>query len=216
MRGPMRLSNDEFRAAVRAFFDSIPVERLRALALKMMADPFTDPQRPPRRPGRRRKAMEENGDEGKVVSLHQRKPGRRRKAVAERDVDEERAVSLHQRNPRRGQRRRKPAGDAAKLAERRRRNAANRRASRAAARAARATAGAALPTGNGNGADGPVSAQAFWQHAEKLEPTRPWKAVAREFDVKEAVAQNAYRNLSLPPRVGPMAVTKFLELQAPG
>jgi hypothetical protein len=146
MRG-LRLSNDEFRAAVRAFFDSIPVERLRALALKMMADPFTDPRAQPRR-GRPRRGAEEDGDEGKVVSLHQRNPRRRRrKAVAERDVDEEQAVSLHPRKN--GRRRRRKAVDAAaeaKLAERRKRNAANARARRAA----KAAKGGTAPIG-GNG-----------------------------------------------------------------
>jgi hypothetical protein len=38
--------------------------------------------------------------------------------------------------------------------------------------------------------------------------------VVREFDVKEAVAQQAYRSQSLPPRVGPMAISKFLTLLA--
>jgi hypothetical protein len=90
-----------------------------------------------------------------------------------------------------------------KLAERRARDAAARKAKRHAAKAA----------ANANGQDAAVTPQAFWQHAEKLEPTRPWRAVTREFDVKEALAQNCYRKLSLPPHVGPMAVTKFLTLQ---
>jgi hypothetical protein len=200
----MRLTNDEFRAAVRAFFDTIPVERLRALALQFLADPFTNSQRQPRRPGRPRKAMEEDVDEGKVVSLHQRTRGRRRKAVAGRDVDEERVVSLHQRNPRR-RKRRKPAVDEAKLAERRKRAAANRRAARAAAKAA-------MPASNGNGQDRPVTAADLWRHAERIEPQAPWKAVAREFGVKDIHAQHAYRNQSLPPHVGAMAITKFLTL----
>jgi hypothetical protein len=67
--------------------------------------------------------------------------------------------------------------------------------------------------GNGTGPEPAITPQTFWQHAEKLEPTAPWRAVVREFDVKQAVAQQAYRSLSLPPHVGPMAVTKFLNLQ---
>jgi len=35
-------------------------------------------------------------------------------------------------------------------------------------------------------------AKAFWHHAEKLEPSRPWLAVTREFDVGELVAWNCY------------------------
>jgi hypothetical protein len=65
-----------------------------------------------------------------------------------------------------------------------------------------------------NGTEPTITPQAFWQHAEKLEPTRPWLAVMREFDVKEAVAQHAYRDQSLPPHIGPMAVTRFLTLPA--
>jgi hypothetical protein len=94
-----------------------------------------------------------------------------------------------------------------KLATRRKRYEAKRAAARQAAKATEAAANGS------NGQDAAVTPQAFWQHAEKLEPTRPWRAVVREFDVKEALAQNCYRKLSLPPHVGPMAVTKFLMLQ---
>jgi hypothetical protein len=55
----------------------------------------------------------------------------------------------------------------------------------------------------------------MWRHAEQIEPQAPWKAVVREFGVKEAVAQQAYRSQSLPPHVGPMAISKFLMLRAP-
>jgi hypothetical protein len=80
----------------------------------------------------------------------------------------------------------------------------------------RAAARAAKPPATGNGRNGEAAAitpQAFWQHAEKLEPQAPWCAVTREFGVKEPIAQQAYRSTSLPPRVGPMAATKFLTLQ---
>jgi hypothetical protein len=80
--------------------------------------------------------------------------------------------------------------------------------------AAKAAKGGAAPTA-GNGEGGPVTPALLWRHAEKLEPSRPWLAVSREFDVKEAIAQNCYRNQSLPPQVGPMAVSKFLELPVP-
>jgi hypothetical protein len=96
-----------------------------------------------------------------------------------------------------------------KLAARRKRYEAKRTAARQAPKAAEAAANGS------NGQDAAVTRQAFWQHAEKLESARPWLAVVREFGVKEAVAQQAYRSQSLPPRVGPMAVSKFLTLQAP-
>jgi hypothetical protein len=166
----MRITDDEFRAAVRAFFDALPAERLRDLALKFLADPFTNSQRQPGRPGRPRKAVEE----GNVVPLH-RKPGRRR---------------------------RKPAVDEAKLAKRRKRYAANRKAARHAAKAARAIKSA------GNGEDVAVTPAMLWQRAERIEPTAPWKALG----VRDIHAQAAYRNQSLPPHVGAMAITKFLTL----
>jgi hypothetical protein len=97
-----------------------------------------------------------------------------------------------------------------KLAARRKRYEAKRAVARQAAKTAKVAAQT-----NGNGEGVAVSPQAFWQHAEKLEPTRPWLAVTREFDVKEAIAQNCYRKLSLPPSIGPMAITKFLTLPAP-
>jgi hypothetical protein len=71
-----------------------------------------------------------------------------------------------------------------------------------------------VPVGNGAGDGIPVSAEALWRHAQKLEPTRPWLAVVRELEVKEVHARAAFRKLSLPPGVGPMAVTKFLTLPA--
>jgi hypothetical protein len=128
-----------------------------------------------------------------MTRQHRRKPGRPRKA------GEGNVVRL----PRNGRRRRKAAVDQAKLAERRARATANRRAQRHAAKA-----------GNGNGQDAAITPQAFWRHAEQIEPTRPWLAVVREFEVKEAVAQNCYRSQRLPPSIGPMAVEKFLAVQA--
>ena len=59
-----------------------------------------------------------------------------------------------------------------------------------------------------------ITAATFWDHAEKLNRARPWLAVAREFDVREPIAQNCYRNVRLPPHVGPMAVERFLTLEA--
>jgi hypothetical protein len=129
------------------------------------------------------------------------KPGRPR-----RGVEGENVVPLHRKRRRRG----RPAVDAAKLAERRKRAAASRKAARHAAKAAKATKGTTVPTGNGE--DMPVTAADLWRHAEKLQPTRPWMAVVRELGVKDIHAQAAYRNQSLPPHVGAMAITKFLTL----
>jgi hypothetical protein len=91
-----------------------------------------------------------------------------------------------------------------KLVARRKRYEAKRRAARRAAKTASKTVG--------NGQEVVVSPEALWRHAEKLEPVRPWLIVAKEFGVKEAVAQQAQRTKTLPPGVGPMAVTKFLTL----
>jgi hypothetical protein len=99
-----------------------------------------------------------------------------------------------------------------KLAERRARYAAARKAKR---RAAKAAAKAPLPTtGNGNGENAPITAQAFWQRCEQIEPKAPWHIPVREFGIREAVAQQAFRARTLPPRIGPMALNRFLEMQA--
>jgi hypothetical protein len=99
-------------------------------------------------------------------------------------------------------RRRAAKPDDPKLLARRQRYAARRAAARRAAKA------------GSNGEDAvSVSPEALWRHAEKLEPTRPWAAVAREFGVKEAAAQQAHRSRGLPPGIGPMAITRFLTVQ---
>jgi hypothetical protein len=104
-----------------------------------------------------------------------------------------------------------------KLAARRARYVAKRAAARKAARhAAKAakTAEAPQPTAdNGNGKTTPVTAQAFWQRCEQIEPGAPWRVPMREFDVRNTVAQQAFRARTLPPRIGAMALNKFLELR---
>jgi hypothetical protein len=57
-------------------------------------------------------------------------------------------------------------------------------------------------------------AQTLWQHAEKLQPKAPWRAIVREFGINEAVAQDAHRNYKLPPGITGDAVSRFLELPA--
>jgi hypothetical protein len=137
-----------------------------------------------------------------TTTTQHRKIGRPRKG----DVEGENVVPL-QRN---GRRRRKGAVDETKLAARRQRAAASRRAKRHAAKAIEATKPAAAA---GNGTDAPVTAQAFWQRCEQIEPSAPWHIPVREFGIREAIAQQAFRARTLPPRIGPMALNRFLELQ---
>jgi hypothetical protein len=115
-----------------------------------------------------------------------------------------------------GRRKAAKAADPA-LAQRRARYAATRAAKRREARSAKGAAavdGGGEVAGAGNGAGFPVSAAALWTHAEKLSPTAPWAAVMQRFDVKPAIARQAYRTRSFPTGLGPMAVEKFLALPA--
>jgi hypothetical protein len=93
---------------------------------------------------------------------------------------------------------RKPADKAARLVAQRRRDAEKKREQRAAARAAQAK-----PNGS-NGRDSPeiTSAQALWQHAEKLQPKG---AIGREFGINEAVARDAHRTHKLPSQPSPVS-----------
>ena len=62
------------------------------------------------------------------------------------------------------------------------------------------------PKGNGAEAHGngaTVSAAALWEHARKLEPRQPWRAVARELGVSDGAAQVAHRNLAMPVNISP-------------
>jgi hypothetical protein len=103
-----------------------------------------------------------------------------------------------------------------KLAERRKRYEANRKAKRHAAKAAEVAKASPSTPATGNGETPPVTAQAFWQRCEQIEPTAPWHVPTREFGVRDAVAQQAFRARTLPPRIGPMALNKFLEVQGWG
>jgi hypothetical protein len=57
-----------------------------------------------------------------------------------------------------------------------------------------------------------VSAGALWEHARKLEPRQPWRAVARELGVSDGAAQLAHRNLAMPANISPAAAARFLTL----
>jgi hypothetical protein len=61
---------------------------------------------------------------------------------------------------------------------------------------------------HGNGAT--VSAEALWEHARKLEPRQPWRAVSRELGISEGATQLALRNLTVSEDVSPAA--RFLTL----
>jgi hypothetical protein len=99
-----------------------------------------------------------------------------------------------------------------KLAQQRQRDAALKREKRAAARAAATAKGG--NGGNGSSSTEAASAKTLWQHAEKLQPKAPWRAIVREFGINEAVAQDAHRTHKLPPGITADAVSRFLELPA--
>ena len=65
---------------------------------------------------------------------------------------------------------------------------------------------------HGNGRSATVSPAALWQHATKLEPKQPWRAVARELGVSDGAAQLAHRNLAMPANISPAAAARFLTL----
>lgn len=98
---------------------------------------------------------------------------------------------------------------------------AKRREQRRLAREAPGPAGDApkrrgrKPKGNGAEAHGngsTVSAAALWEHARKLEPRQPWRAVARELGISDGAAQLAHRNLAMPADISPVAAARFLTL----
>jgi hypothetical protein len=98
---------------------------------------------------------------------------------------------------------------------------AKRREQRRLAREAREASGVApkrrgrKPKNNGpapHGNDTTISAEALWEHARKLEPRQPWRAVVRELGVRDGAAQFAHRNQAMPPNVSPAAAARFLTL----
>ena len=106
-------------------------------------------------------------------------------------------------NPRGPRKAAKRTRRAAAAATARRRRAEKRATQQAAEQAA------AEPEPNGNAGLETISAAMFWGHAKALNRERPWVAVMREFDIKEPIARNCYGIQSLPPHVGPMAVSRF-------
>jgi hypothetical protein len=176
-------------ATVRALIAAIPEQCLRDLCLQLAINSLaTPPATSPVEPGARRKGGWPRGRPRRTMTK-----SRRRETGPAKNVDP-------------------------KLAERRKRYEAKRAAARRAARHdAKAAEAAKVPqptTGNGNAEDTPITADAFWQRCEQIEPKAPWRVPMREFDVKNAVAQQAFRARTLPPRIGAMAISRFLELQA--
>jgi hypothetical protein len=125
--------------------------------------------------------------------------------------------------PANGRRRGRPPGRTPVRRSRAARDAANakRREKRRQAALARVAAGdtpkrrGRKPKTNGAEAHGngaTISAAALWEHARKLEPRQPWRAVVRELGVNEGAAQFAHRNLAMPADVSPVAAARFLTL----
>jgi len=76
-------------------------------------------------------------------------------------------------------------------------------------RGPRAKAEAAAGNGDASPADDVTPAR-LWEHAAKLEPKAPWRAIVREFGVPEAFAQAAQRDGTLP--CSPRAAARFMTL----
>jgi hypothetical protein len=168
---------------------AIPDNRLRELflelALAALAVPAVEEPRPAARNGRRRRSRGKGWRHGK---------GKHR-------VNRHSRASLDALNAKRRERRRSAtlahvaAGDAPK-----------RRGRKPKGNSAEARPRA----GGDNGAT--VSAAALWEHARKVEPRQPWRAVARELGVSDGVAQLAHRNLAMPANISPAAAARFLTL----
>jgi transposase len=101
-----------------------------------------------------------------------------------------------------------------KILAKRKREAERLRVKRAAAKLAKAAKTKTGTNGNAEASASATPTQAFWQHAEMLQPTGPWKAVAAEFGINLAQAKDCYRKAILPPGMSSGAVEKFLELPA--
>jgi hypothetical protein len=99
---------------------------------------------------------------------------------------------------------RTPAEAAATLAARRAKYAATARAKRAAARHAKVGKTGKPNGGNGASAE-PTLAERLWQHAEKLEPARPYRAVTQKLGVHSAQAVDHFRRRTVPPGPQPTA-----------
>jgi hypothetical protein len=110
-----------------------------------------------------------------------------------------------------------------KRAARRQRQASSLRARRAAARQDKAgngahkgpAKGAHVPPPDGRTSPEVTPALALWEHAARLQPKTPWRAVAREFGTNEQQAVDCYLSKSNPPGLVTNAIERFLEMPVP-
>jgi hypothetical protein len=101
---------------------------------------------------------------------------------------------------------------AAALARQRLRDAEKKREKRAAAQPAKPEATTkSNGNGGGNGTGAAITPAAIWEHAKKINPKSPWRAL-RDFEVNDQVALDAFRAKVLPPGFGAEAAAKFLEI----
>ena len=72
---------------------------------------------------------------------------------------------------------------------------------------------ATASNGASNGHDeGTVDPTAFWNHARRLSPREPWRAITNELGVSNGAAREALRNTALPAGVATAALARFLTL----
>jgi hypothetical protein len=204
-------------SALHALVDALPDEALRPLLLELLrdvgmpapTDPAEDPAPSPRRAYRRRPGSRPPGRKRRGG------PGRPRKT--DTDSVAAKIIARRRREERRGPGRPRKVETAAtveaKLAARRIRNNELARARRAAAKPTTAT-DHSNRAGNGTPKPAITPAQ-LWEHAARISPKTPWRAVARELGTNEAQALDAYRAGSLPPGMTANAIERFFELPAP-
>jgi hypothetical protein len=165
-----------------------------------------------RGPGRPRKAIDP-GLDAKIIARRRREAERlraKRTAAKGKQIDHGNGGTSNGQVP-------KPRTARAtvdpKLVARRKRAVVYQRRKRAAAK--QALASSSNGSTEASGTRSPASAtptQRFWSHAEALQPTAPYKAVANEFGLNPAQTKDCYRKAVLPPGMSSSAVERFLEL----
>jgi hypothetical protein len=200
MRQPATTSPATSSAALATLIAAVPIERLRALVLELMLNgasaatlELPTPTPPAKRLYRRRSSS--------------RPPGRRRGRT-----------TIAAKSRRRRSRKSRPELEVVdpKLIARRKSSREHMQRKRAAAKAAKAAAqGSPIGNGNAPGKAPEITAVTFWQHAETLTPTKPWRAVARELGTNEAQALDCYREGKLIPGLTAHAIERFLALAPP-
>jgi hypothetical protein len=172
-------------ATVELMVAAIPEMRLRELFVRLILDSLPPPTPPPPPPAQDA-ARPRRGRPPKAAAASN---GRRRRTT-------QRGSTKKVIDP--------------KLQERRRRYEVKRRTRRAA----KTTAAVADAGSNGKSQDPPpVTSQALWAHATRLEPASPWRAVARELGIHIDVARRAFHTTSVPYGVRPMMMERFLTVR---